>query len=265
MKLKKVQNIEFLDLILSQGRKTFSFMDFFLFKHNVTNATRQSIKFMVKKKLVRALADNLYVILSPSERKMGKIQPDSFIDQLMSHKKLSYYVGLLSAASFYGAAHQRPLVFQVITNRQVLIPRKFLPDVEFHNKKRFPEYCITKEKGQFGYINYSSPALTVYDLIKFEKDAGTLYNIIPVISELIPHLKISDIKNLLKNKVEVAYIQRLGYILEKLRYSNVKPLFAVAQKATANIPLSRLEHRSGVINKKWRIIDNINWEDILVT
>ncbi|WPY00728.1 Putative type IV antitoxin domain-containing protein [Candidatus Trichorickettsia mobilis] len=43
----------------------------------------------------------------------------------MKHLNVDYYVDLLSARLFYGATHQKPARFQVITNKQVKHPIKF--------------------------------------------------------------------------------------------------------------------------------------------
>jgi len=43
----------------------------------------------------------------------------------MKHLNVDYYVGLLSAGLFYGATHQKPARFQVITNKRVKHPLQF--------------------------------------------------------------------------------------------------------------------------------------------
>jgi predicted transcriptional regulator of viral defense system len=177
---------------------------------------------------------------------------------------MNYYTGLLSASALYGAAHNRPIVYQVITEKQVHTPKKILGGINFHRKKYFPENCIVKQKGNYGYINYSSPALTAYDLIKYETESGTISNIIPVISAMLSQIKISGIKILLRNDLEVAYIQRLGFIFEKLEATEIiKPLIELSRKATAYIPLSRLGNKSGKKNKKWKITENVNWREFI--
>lgn len=56
-----------------------------------------------------------YVIVSPEYRQMGCLPASRFIPALMQYLKEPYYTGLLSAGEFYGAAHQRPQAFQVVT------------------------------------------------------------------------------------------------------------------------------------------------------
>jgi len=258
------KNIDFIEFILKNGRKTFSLKELVDFKGKNYNAAKQYVKYSVSKNFIKNLSEGFYAIYSPTEKDSGKISPDNFIDQLMSYKGIKYYTGLLSAASYFGAAHNRPLVYQVIADKQVHIPKKILEGISFHKKKYFPEYCILKQKGNYGYINYSSPALTAYDLIKYENEGGTISNIILVISDILPQIKRSDIKNLFKNDPEVTYIQRLGYILEKLEANElINSLIEYSKKATAYIPLSRISKNEGNKDSKWKIIENINWEDYI--
>jgi hypothetical protein len=38
----------------------------------------------------------------------GVVPPVVYIDWLMAYLQKNYYIGLLNAATFYGAAHQQP-------------------------------------------------------------------------------------------------------------------------------------------------------------
>lgn len=49
----------------------------------------------------------------------GCIPTTWFVDVMMRHFNQPYYVGLLNAAAFHGAAHQQPMVFQVMTTQPI--------------------------------------------------------------------------------------------------------------------------------------------------
>ena len=51
--------------------------------------------------------------MPPEYRSLACLPADQFIPALMKRLNLPYYVGLLSAAQFHGAAHPRPQEFQV--------------------------------------------------------------------------------------------------------------------------------------------------------
>lgn len=261
---KSNNHVDFIEVNRKNGRKTFSMKELINFKGGNVNAAKQYVKYSIRKKFIKNLSEGFYAIYSPSEKDSEKISPGDFINQLMSYKKINYYTGLLSASAYYGAAHYRPLVYQVIVDRQIHTPKKILEGIDFHKKKNIPENCIIKQKGNYGFINYSSPALTAYDLFKYENESGTISNIILVISDILPEIKISDIKNLLRNNLEVTYVQRLGFILEKLEAIELAdPLFEYSKKATAYVQFSRLGIKSGNKNNRWKIIENVNWKDFI--
>jgi predicted transcriptional regulator of viral defense system len=55
-----------------------------------------------------------HVVVPAKYRRLGCLPADQFIPQLMAHLSQPYYVALLSAAAYHGAAHQKPQVFQVM-------------------------------------------------------------------------------------------------------------------------------------------------------
>ena len=60
---------------------------------------------------------------------------DRYIDNLMRYYKAPYYVGLLSAAAYYGSSHQSPQILQVITNPSRRQIRKGRNKIVFYSKK----------------------------------------------------------------------------------------------------------------------------------
>lgn len=96
----------------------------------------------------------------------------------------SYYVGLLSAAALHGASHQKPQVFQVITDR-------YLSPIKPLNLKIEPllygdmDLAITMiMKSITGYFKVSSPEWTAIDLFRFPHRAAGYGNIMTVLVEL---------------------------------------------------------------------------------
>jgi len=64
---------------------------------------------------IAQIRQGFYVIIPPEYSKQGIIPPYLYIDDLMKSLDKPYYVGLLSAAALYGAAHQQPTGYTVIT------------------------------------------------------------------------------------------------------------------------------------------------------
>ncbi len=80
-------------------------------------AARQALSRLAAKGEIASPARGFYVIVPPEYRRLGCLPADQFIPALMAHRSARYYVGLLSAAQYHGAAHHRPQEFQVVLQR----------------------------------------------------------------------------------------------------------------------------------------------------
>ena len=77
------------------------------------NAATLALSRLAKQELIASPARGFYVIVPPEYRPLGCLPADQFIPALMKRLEVAYYAGLLSAAEYHGAAHQRPQAFQV--------------------------------------------------------------------------------------------------------------------------------------------------------
>src|SRR5208282_2189135 len=76
-------------------------------------AAKLALNRLEKKSFIASPARGFYVLVPPEYRSLGCLPADQFIPALMKRLGLPYYAGLLSAAQYHGAAHQRPQEFQV--------------------------------------------------------------------------------------------------------------------------------------------------------
>jgi predicted transcriptional regulator of viral defense system len=126
-----------------------------------------------------------------------------------------YYTSLLSAASYYGASHQQPQRFQVITNKQTRSISIGNVSIEFIVKKTMPDVGINKINSYTSAINISSPELTMMDVCDYPKHAGYIHNMAQVITDLAESVDKSKFKELLeKLPVKTTMLQRLGFLLD---------------------------------------------------
>ncbi len=257
---------EIIDFFRAKGKKTFTVKELLKIKSN-KNATYKSISKMLKKGIIKTPSQGFYVILSPAEQKHEKVPPDTFIDQWMNFRKSKYYIGLLSASNFYGTSHHRPMLYQVVTSARIQNKGIFKNHLEFHYKKNFSELCLQEVKGRFGYLTYSSPALTCYDLLRYERSVGGFLNAYISIAELANKLKVSDVKNLLKTKTDKTVLQRLGFILDYCKFENLtRIIYPKIQSVKSYTPLSVSSSiKDSNKNKKWNILINIDMDKNDVT
>jgi predicted transcriptional regulator of viral defense system len=227
-------------------------------------ALKQNLYRLKLKKEVAQIRQGFYVIIPPEYSKQGMLPPYLFIDDLMKSLNKPYYVGLLSAAALYGAAHQQPMGYTVIT--QSPAPRSIdRLKIVFFSKQNFLQEGIIQKKTQAGYINVSSPELTALDFFDYIHKFG-LNRITTILQELVESMKPASLLKIAKQYPNTAAIQRLGYILEK-EISAKKlsdSLWKMLNERTCfPVSLSPQKGKKGETDSKWKIIKNMEIESDL--
>ena len=131
----------------------------------------------------------------------------------MRHLGQPYYVSLLSAAALHGAAHQQPMVFQVVTatpTRAVRVGRVTIRFWMASNAELMPANELQTETG---IMRVATPETVAFDLVRYQSGAGQLSNAATVLAELAERL---DPKALvaIAPLVRLPDVQRLGYLLD---------------------------------------------------
>ena len=107
--------LNFINELRAQGRFSFTVSEaenaLGLKKVSCLNALHR----LKKDKWLVSHARGFYLIVPPEYQAYGCLPAEMFISDLMHYWGLPYYVGFLSAAQYYGAAHQKPQRFQVVT------------------------------------------------------------------------------------------------------------------------------------------------------
>lgn len=179
------------------------------------NALKKSLQRLKNQGLVVMVRRGFYVIVPPEYRSKGIIPTSLYINDLMKFLNRDYYVGLLNAAAYYGAAHQQPQNYSVITEGIALRPiNNGKVNINFYIKKKWNKEYIIKRKVDTGYINISSPELTALDLISYYDGVGGFNRVATVLEELREAVEPEKLAAAAKFYDETSTIQRLGYILE---------------------------------------------------
>ncbi len=218
-------------------------------------------------------ASGLYVIVPPEHQTYGCIPAEELVPMLMDYVKAEYYVALLSAAAYYGAAHQKSASFQIISNKRFIKPLNFgRIHIECIYKKSITGLPIKNITLNTGYLKVSSPEVTAMDLMRYSARSGGLNHIATVLSELIESIDSDKLLTLAQSSDEKAWVQRLGYILEK-----IEPMDDTIAKATIEklstylatqrrryIPLANeQDFKNFERSKRWNIIENLTIESDL--
>ena len=226
---------------------------------------RNSLNRLAKKKKIQSVWRDFYAVILPEYGLKGVAPPIEYIDQLMKFLDKDYYVALLSASALQGASHQAPMEFFVITNSRILRDKqKGDIKINFVTKKNIPTQYITQIMVSSGYVNISRPELTAFDLVIYEKNIGGINRGATILSELAETLDFSTINIEFLKSLNVAIIQRLGYLLDLLEFEELADaLFQKSKEADIKFrkyPLSVLSEKKNYAdfqtNNKWKIIIN---------
>jgi len=225
-------------------------------------AAKLALNRLAKQKLIASPARGFYVILPPEYQSLGCLPADQFIPALMKRLNLPYYTGLLSAAQYHGAAHQRPQEFQVFlaSNRRPI--KCGAVRVVFMARKRVKDVPVQPFNTPRGTLLVSTPEATALDLVGYAGHAGGLNQVATVLSELAERLDPEKLA-IAARTAPIAWAQRLGYLLEHLGFAAKIPVLKeyVRQHAKqSTVLLPRAQHKRAHRNKGWKLYVNAKVE-----
>lgn len=195
---------------------------------------------LAKHGLIASPARGFYAIVPPEYRALGCLPAEQFLPDLMQRLKRRYYVSLLSAAEFHGAAHQRPQALQVFLESQRRPIACGRVRVTFLVRKRLGEVPVQTVNTPRGGVIVSTPEATALDLVGYEHRAGGLNLVATVLSELAERIDAEKLAAA-AHAAPIVWAQRLGHLLQRLGAGDkTGPLQqhvgANAQKATPLAP-----------------------------
>ena len=202
------------------------------------------------------LANRLWAPVPPEYMIWGAPPALDFIDDLMRHLNVDYYVGWLSAAELLGASHHAPQVFQVAVShvrRARIIGRSRL---QFYQRDHIHLAARIKIESKSANVPVSSRETTLLDIASDIGFVGGIDNAANLIMELC-ETTVPDPKTLasLAAHYPSSAIRRLGYIMD--HFTDVSaPAQLKAISDNRNTSISLLDPQSantGKIDKIWQL------------
>jgi predicted transcriptional regulator of viral defense system len=228
-----VAAIQFITDLVAKGRYSFSSGEAVQALGTSPVATRAALRRLRQKGEIAMPYKGFYVVVPPEYRNAGCLPASHFLPDLMAHLGERYYAGLLSAAEFHGAAHQRPQVFQVVVAKNKPEITCGQIRVNFVARKNIDRIPTADFKTPRGYLKISTPEATAYDLVGYPSHGAGLDNVATVLAELAEKLNGKELARLAALS-PIAWGQRLGYLLEQVG-AKAKTL-ELAQYITARNP-----------------------------
>lgn len=246
------------------GKSCFSREDVIsAFPSMTIRAINTSLSYFAKKRLVERIQRGFYCVVPAHYALSNSIHPYYYIDDLMAWLNKPYYVALLSAASMWGASHQKVMITQVMTQLPQLnlaTDRNVTIDW-FYRKTISSEFLIAKN-GENGKVLYSNAELTAVDLIRHAHRAGGFSFVATVLAELREATDFSNAAKGVFRTARIADIQRLGYIYDVVLGDEAQAAVIYEQlRAMAgeldSVLLSPTSHAEvQTKNGKWKILVN---------
>jgi len=176
-------------------------------------AARQALSRLAAKGGIASPARGFYVVVPPEYRRLGCLPADQFVPALMEHRKARYYVGLLSAAQYHGAAHHRPQEFQVVTDGNRPAITCGAVKVVFVSRGNLGVVPVERFNNPRGAVVVSTVEATAIDLVGYMRRAGGLDRVAGALSELAEKLDPGLLAEA-SGSAPVLWAQRLGYLLD---------------------------------------------------
>jgi predicted transcriptional regulator of viral defense system len=202
----------FIEELQRRGRYHFSTEEAVKALGSSLSATQAALRRLKVKGEIADPQRGFHVVLPPEYRHLGCPPAEHFIPQLMQHLGEPYYVALLSAAAYHGAAHQKPQRLQVMVSQRRRPIACGEVHVQFLSRKDMDETPIVLRNTPRGTIRIASAAATAHELVGYSEQAGGLSNVATVLAELAESLE-AEALIAEARRVPLAWVQRLGYLL----------------------------------------------------
>ena len=221
-------------------------------------ATRQALSRLATRGEIASPARGFYVIVPPEYRRLGCLPADQFVPALMERRNARYYVGLLSAAQYHGAAHHRPQEFQVVLERNRPVITCGSVRVAFIARRNLVAVPVESFNNPRGTVVVSTVEATAVDLVGYMHRAGGVDRVAGVLSELGEDMNPERLVEASRT-ASILWAQRLGYLLEHVGAADKAVLLKEhVRKGTRNSTklLPGASAESAPRSKDWRLYVN---------
>lgn len=211
------------------------------------------------KGLINTPFRGFHVIVPAEYRAYGCLPAEEFVPDLMHHLSSPYYAGLLTAAQYHGAAHQKPQYFQVLASKNRKNIECGRVRVFFIARRNVEQMATETRNTSRGMIRFSTPETTAIDLVTYPEHAGGLGNVATVLSELSEKIDPKLLLKAAKTSGPIPYIQRLGYLFDYLKKKELAAALSdhIERHAKITTPLvPSLPRKGRRENSKWKLIIN---------
>lgn len=254
--MKQVNFADLWDQMLSEGKSSFTVADLAERTGATPNAVYGAAKYAIDRKRLFSPVRGLYVVVPPEHRSWGVSPATHFIDPMMRHLGVDYYVAFASGAQWWGAAHQAPQEFQVVTDRRVRDRDIERVRLRFYTSAKIDADAVRRVVGPRTMMKVATPDLCAVDLAGRPRVGGGLSNVATILAEL-PDLDGEWLARLAARRSRPD-ARRLGWLLDLVRNDlDLTALRRLAQPDQGRPTLLAAEGaRRGRHDERWGVVVN---------
>jgi predicted transcriptional regulator of viral defense system len=210
---------------------------------------------------ITRVSRGLFLVVPPEYRSVGAPPVEWWLDDLMAHLGLPYYLGLLSAAEAHGSSHFAVMETQVVAGRWIRPINVGRTRLRFFQKARLESTPVEQRKNSWASLAISSPEATVLDIV--HRRVCGIGRTAMVLSDLMPSFGKRRVLKALTAAGDTVVAQRLGFLLQHL---GNEALAAVVERWLGKrrprlIDLEPGDSAEGETNMRWHVRINAKLEE----
>ena len=254
------KGIDFVRGVLGNGRFSFTLNE----AAEATGLRDQALNMMLQRlkqdRWVVPFSQGFYLALDVQHQSAGMLDPEWFIDDWARFLGVEYYVCGLSAAAVHGAAHQRPTVFQVMMNRSVRSVKCGSLKLQVCFKKEIAAGAVAQRKSPAGYYRISTPQMTAYDVVAYDRCCASVDLAATVFAELGEAIDPDGLARLPEHGCSIAALQRVGWFLDRCGWKDKTERLHAALRSRRRVwrPLDSRLPCEGNKNNRWKVVENVD-------
>ena len=254
--INRVKATDVVSYLLSNGTTAVTTEDLSRLLGVPANHVRQRLAPLLKRGEMVSPARGLWIPVPYEYRSLGAPEATYYIDRMMKHLSVNYYLGWMTAAAILGASHHAAQVTQVATSKAVENRMIGRSELRFYCRKNVGLLPTFRIMMQTGYVNVSTRAATMLSVANNLSLVAGLDNAANIIIELSETEEaFIDEAVACADLFPISTVRRLGWILENFTdTAGLEQLFEISNKS--DVALSKLSmHRaySNRIDRTWSL------------
>ena len=206
---------------------------------------------------------DFFVIVPPEFRAMGAPPVDWWLDDLMRHLGLPYYVGLMTAAAWHDSSHFALMETQVVVpaNRKLLNVGRTV--IRFFASAAVSAAPAEIRTTRWGRVRVSAPATTLVDIA--EHPGFGPVRLAMVAADLVSKLNAPGLIAALDASGSIPTAQRIGYVLDSLGASALARGVEkwIGDRPVRTVKLDPGAPKKSAVAANWRVDVNVDLGEVI--